>query len=99
MKKREYVTILEVFNKEMAMLECDDFLCMDKIHKAIILSRLKLSKLKKYTILYSFDNQDEEVSFLKTTKVLCFQTSSFMKKLGLLKSTALNCPFHQKKNS
>jgi len=68
MKKREYVTILEVFNKEMAMLECDDFLCMDKIHKAIILSRLKLSKLKKYTILYSFDNQDEEVSFFKDYK-------------------------------
>jgi len=68
MKKREYVTIVEVFNKELKKIESDDFLSMDKIHEAIILSRLKLSKLKKYTILFPFENQEEEITFFKSYK-------------------------------
>jgi len=68
MKKREYVTIVEVFNKELKKIERDDFLSMDKIHEAIILTRLKLSKLKKYTILLPFENQEEEIAFFKSYK-------------------------------
>ncbi|MEX0995890.1 MAG: RteC domain-containing protein [Flavobacteriaceae bacterium] len=68
MKKREYVTIVEAFNKEIKKIERDDFLSMDKIHEAIILSRLKLSKLKKYTILFPFENQEEEIAFFKSYK-------------------------------
>lgn len=68
MKKREYITIVEVFNKELVKLERDDFLSLDKIHEAIIISRLKLSKLKKYTILHPFENQEEEITFFKNYK-------------------------------
>ncbi|PKO99289.1 MAG: hypothetical protein CVU03_02420 [Bacteroidetes bacterium HGW-Bacteroidetes-2] len=68
MKKREYITIVEVFNKELVKLEREDFLSLDKIHEAIIMSRLKLSKLKKYTILHPFENQEEEIAFFKNYK-------------------------------
>lgn len=68
MKKREYITIVEVFIKELKRIEHDDFLSIDKIHEAIILARLKLSKLKKYTILHDFENQEEEIAFFKTYK-------------------------------
>ncbi len=68
MKKREYVTIVEVFNKELKKIESDGFLSMDKIYEVIILSRHKLSKLKKYTILIPFENQEEEIAFFKSYK-------------------------------
>ncbi|WP_339610466.1 RteC domain-containing protein [uncultured Planktosalinus sp.] len=68
MNKKEYVLIFEDFQNKIKTLEEEGILGLDKIHEAILMCRLKLSKLKKYTVLNTFENSEEEITFYKKYK-------------------------------
>lgn len=68
MDKKEYIIIYDNFLTKIKSLEGEGALGLDKIHEAILLCRLKLSKLKKYTVLNTFKNKEEEIAFYKKYK-------------------------------
>ncbi|MDY7396864.1 RteC domain-containing protein [Aureibaculum sp. 2210JD6-5] len=67
-KEKEYIDVLNSFQKDLEIIEKVEFMDFSYIHKAIVLCRKTLSKLKKYTVLYEFDTIEEEIDFFKNYK-------------------------------
>ncbi|WP_117884191.1 RteC domain-containing protein [Aureibaculum luteum] len=86
MNEKEYITIVNNFKQYMKVIEQVEFMDFNYIHKAIVLCRKTLSKLKKYTVLYEFDSMEEEIVFFKNYKNLVLKNLIYYSELRRIQS-------------